>query len=434
MRTVDVIILKRDGKKLSAAQIASLVSGFCAGTIPDYQIAAFLMAVVLRSMDDEETLALTRAIAHSGTILDFSDFGGPVTDKHSTGGVGDKTSLILAPLVASCGVFVPMISGRGLGHTGGTLDKLEAIPGFRTNLSLEEFKEQVRGVGVCLIGANENLAPADKKLYALRDVTGTVESLPLLISSIISKKIAGGSPSLVLDIKTGAGAFIKSLEGSRALARGLVAAGCALGCRTTALITDMGEPLGHAVGNANEVVEAVEVLRGGGPDDLREVSLELAAEMLLLAGTAPNHAEALARLNQKIVSGDALEKMREMITAQGGDASVLDDDLGLPMAAHRLEVKARAKGFVQTIQADFVGRAAMLLGAGRETANSTIDPAAGIWVRKKSGEPVDQNEPYCTLEFNDDRRLKEALALVEQAFSFGSERPAPRKRVLERLG
>ncbi len=410
-----------------------MVDGHVQGKIPDYQISSFLMAVYFRSMDEEETVALTRAIIDSGVTVDFSDLGGPVVDKHSTGGVGDKTSLIIAPLVASCGVFVPMISGRGLGHTGGTLDKLESIPGFNVNLSLHEFKEIVRKVGAGLIGQTVELAPADKKLYALRDVTATVESMPLIVASIISKKVAEGIDGLVLDVKTGSGAFMKTMEDSRALANGLVRTGRLLGKKVTALITNMEEPLGHAVGNSVEVIESVEVLRGGGPEDLKQVSFALAAEMLLLAGRAKNLEEAHNLLNQKIITGEALDKLREIIAAQGGNPEVVDEDLHLALASHRYEIKATQKGFVQLVKAEPIGKAAMLLGAGRETVESRIDPTAAVWVRKKTGEEVDQNEPLCTLEFNDDRQLDEAVALARSAFVIGDRRGKPVKLILERI-
>ncbi|HEY3128423.1 MAG TPA: thymidine phosphorylase [Acidobacteriota bacterium] len=433
MRAVDIIADKRDGKKLGSEQIRFLVDGYVQGKIPDYQASSFLMAVYFRSMDEEETVALTRAIIDSGVTVDFSDLGGPVVDKHSTGGVGDKTSLIIAPLVACCGVFVPMISGRGLGHTGGTLDKLESIPGFKVSLSLQQFKEIVRRVGTGLIGQTAELAPADKKLYALRDVTATVESIPLIVASIISKKIAEGIDGLVLDVKTGSGAFMKTLKDSQALAHGLVKTGRLLGKKVTALISNMEEPLGHAVGNSVEVIESVEVLRGGGPEDVKQVSFALAAEMLLLAGRAKNPEEAHGLLNQKIITGEALDKLREIISAQGGNPEVVDEDLHLALASHRYEIKATRKGFVQSVKAEPIGKAAMLLGAGRETVESRIDPTAAVWVRKKSGEEVNQNEPLCTLEFNDDRRLDEAATLARSAFVIGDQRPKPEKLILERI-
>ena len=433
MRTVDIITEKRNGKKLGAEAIRSLVDGFVRGQIPDYQVSSFLMAVYFRSMDAEETVALTRAIVDSGVSVDFSSLGRPTVGKHSTGGVGDKTSLIVAPLVASCGVFVPMISGRGLGHTGGTLDKLESIPGFNVRLSLDEFKQKVRQIGCALIGQTADLAPADRKLYALRDVTATVESIPLIVASIISKKVAEGTDGLVLDVKTGSGAFMKTREDAAALARSLVQTGRLLGKRITALITNMNEPLGHAVGNSVEVAESVEVLKGGGPNDLRELSFALAAEMLLLAGYSQNLADAHQALSQRIISGDALEKFREIIAAQGGDPAVVDDDSRLPAASHRYEVKSSRKGFVQSVQAEQVGRAAVLLGAGRETVDSGVDHAAAIWVRKKSGEEVLQNEPLCTLEFNDGKWLQEAVVLAQSAFALGDRRVKAEELILERI-
>jgi pyrimidine-nucleoside phosphorylase len=432
MRAVDIIAEKRNGKKLDSRQIRFLVDGYVAGKIPDYQISAFLMAVYFRSMDEEETVTLTRALIDSGVTVDFSELDGPVVDKHSTGGVGDKTSLIIAPLVASCGVFVPMISGRGLGHTGGTLDKLESIPGFNVNLSLEQFKAVVRKVGAGLIGQTKELAPADKKLYALRDVTATVESIPLIVASIISKKVAEGIDGLVLDVKTGSGAFMKTMEDSRTLALALVKVGCLLGTKITALITNMNEPLGHAVGNSVEVIESAQVLKGEGPDDVREVSLALSAEMMVLAGKANNPREARKILDQKITDGSALEKLCEIISAQGGEAKVVEG-LHLPVASRRHEVKSPRKGFVQSVQAEAIGKAAMLLGAGRETVESKIDHAAAIWIRKKTGDEVQQSESLCTLEFNDEGRVNEAIDLIRSAYSIGDRRPGRRKLILDRI-
>lgn len=418
---------------MAADQIRFLVDGYVQGRIPDYQISSFLMAVYFRSMDDEETVVLTRAIIDSGIIMDFSRLEGPIIDKHSTGGVGDKTSLVIAPLVASCGVFVPMISGRGLGHTGGTLDKLESIPGFNANLSLKEFKEIVRRVKSALIGQTGDLAPADKKLYALRDVTATVESVPLIVASIISKKVAEGIHGLVLDVKAGSGAFMKTWEHARVLAQALVRTARLLGKKVTALITSMEEPLGHAVGNAVEVAEAVDVLKGAGPEDLKELSFTLAAEMLLLAGKARNFDDARHVLEQRIADGGALRKFCEIIAAQGGDPRAIDDGPLWARASHRYEIKSPRKGFIQSIKAEPIGKAAMLLGAGRETVDSKIDHTAAVWVCKKSGEEIGGNEVYCALEFNDDRRLQEAIALVEGAVVIGEAPPEPTKLILERI-
>lgn len=432
MRVVDLIAEKRNGGRLAADQIRSLVDGYVQGRIPDYQISSFLMAVYFRSMSDEETVALTRAIVDSGVTVDFSGLNGPVVDKHSTGGVGDKTSLIIAPLVAACGVFVPMISGRGLGHTGGTLDKLESIPGFRVNLGLEEFKELVGRVGAALIGQTAELAPADKKLYALRDVTATVESIPLIVSSIIGKKVAEGIGALVLDVKTGSGAFMKTTESARALAEALVRTGRLMGMKVNALITDMEQPLGHAVGNAVEVAEAVEVLRGGGPADLQEVSFALAGEMLVLSGRVKDGEEAQALIQQKISTGEALAKFCEIVTTQKGDASAIEGRRFV-VAAHRREIRSGRKGFVQLVKAEPIGIAAMLLGAGRETVDSKIDHAAAVWVHKKRGDEIGEDEALCTLEFNDDSRLPKAVALAEGAFVIGDGRPEQRRLILERI-
>jgi pyrimidine-nucleoside phosphorylase len=424
VRAVDIILRKRDGGELTQEQISSFVSRYTAGEIPDYQASALAMAVFFRGMTPDETVALTEAMMRTGEVLDLSDLPGPRADKHSTGGVGDKTSLVLAPLAAACGVYVPMISGRGLGHTGGTLDKLEAIPGFRVGLTLDEFRAVLRKAGLGLIGQTPEIAPADRKLYALRDVTGTVESLPLIAASIMSKKMAEGVDTLVLDVKTGDGAFMKSLDDSRALASAMVRIGRGMGRKVAALITDMEQPLGRAVGNALEVLECVDTLKGRGPKDLESLSLELAAWMLALSGAAPDLEAARARVRDALASGAGLRKLQEVIELQGGDPRVCDDVSLLPRARERMDLRAPADGRVAAIGCRAVGQAAMLLGAGRETVESRIDPAVGLVLHKKVGDVVAQGEPLLTLHVNGRERLDEAVRLLEQAVRLAPEAPA----------
>ncbi|PYQ18987.1 MAG: thymidine phosphorylase, partial [Acidobacteria bacterium] len=387
MRAVDVIQKKRNGEELGRDEIAFLIDGYTRGDVPDYQASAFAMAVFFRGMTAAETVALTESMMRTGEILDLSELPGPRVDKHSTGGVGDKTSLVLAPLAAACGAYVPMISGRGLGHTGGTLDKLESIPGFRVGLSLREFRDTLRRCGLGLIGQTPEIAPADRKLYALRDVTATVESLPLIAASIMSKKMAEGIDALVLDVKTGDGAFMKSFEDSKALAEAMVRIGRGMGKKVSALITDMEQPLGRAVGNALEVKESVETLQGRGPKDLESLSLELAAWMLHLAGLTTGLEAARARVRDALASGAGLRKFQEVIALQGGDPAVGDDTARLPRARETVELRAEAEGQVAGIACRSVGHAAMLLGAGRETVDSRIDPAVGVVLHKKVGDP-----------------------------------------------
>lgn len=423
MRAVDIIQRKRDGAELSREEIASFVERYTRGEIPDYQASALAMAVFFRGMSAAETLALTEAMMRTGEVLDLSELPGPKVDKHSTGGVGDKASLVLAPLAAACGVYVPMISGRGLGHTGGTLDKLEAIPGFRVQLSLAEFKDALRRCRLGLIGQTPEIAPADRKLYALRDVTATVESLPLIAASIMSKKMAEGIDALVLDVKTGDGAFLTRFEDARALARTMVDIGRGMGKKVAALLTDMDQPLGRAVGNALEVAESVETLKGRGPGDLESLSLELAAWMLSLSGAAGTLEEARGRVREALDSGAGLRRFQEVIERQGGDPRVCDDPARLPRARERVEVAAEAEGHVTRIACRAVGRAGMLLGAGRETVDSRIDPAVGIVLHKKVGEPVRRGEPLMTVHVNDRARLEEALAVLGEAVEIASTAP-----------
>jgi pyrimidine-nucleoside phosphorylase len=430
MRAVDIISSKRDGRALTADEIRFFIDGVTAGTLPDYQASALLMAILLRGMNADETARLTDAMVHSGVRVDLSDIPGVKVDKHSTGGVGDKTSLILAPLAAACGVPVPMMSGRGLGHTGGTLDKLEAIPGFRVNLSLEEMKAALRKIGCAMIGQTAQIAPADKKLYALRDVTGTVESIPLISASIMSKKIAEGIDALVLDVKTGSGAFMKTEADSRRLAESLVAIGNASGVRTEAIITAMESPLGHAVGNALEVIECIEVLKGGGSQDLIDVSVELTARMLVLGRVAADLAGATQQVQRAIASGAGLERFRQIIEVQGGDPKVVDDYQRLPHVADRHVVTASRDGFVIAVHAELVGRASVALGAGRDRVEDAVDPAVGILVIAKPGDPVRAGAPLLELHFRDRTRLEAAMRLTSQAITVGDEPPAPGRLIV----
>ena len=417
MRIADLIRRKRDGGELSAEEIQALVAGYTNGDIPDYQMSALLMAILWRQMSQAELAALTGAMLHSGDVLDFSDLPGQKIDKHSTGGVGDKTSLILAPIVAACGVYVPMISGRGLGHTGGTLDKLESIPGFNVNLSLPEFRRVLAKAGCALIGQTAEIAPADKKLYALRDVTGTVESPYLICASIMSKKLAEGVDGLVLDVKTGSGAFMKKKEDAAFLAKLMVETGKRMGKRMVALITDMDQPLGTAIGNALEVVECIEILSGNhAGSDLRELSLQLSAWMLVLGGRATNLAEGCHLAERAIASGAAREKFREIIRLQGGDERVVDDPSRLPSAKNTFEFTASHSGFVASIDCERVGTASVVLGGGREKKEDTVDPAVGLVIHKKIGDEVFPGEPLCTVHYNSRARFDEAMGLLRTAY------------------
>jgi pyrimidine-nucleoside phosphorylase len=430
MRAVDIIVAKRDGRSLAREEIAFFVEGVTSGALPDYQASALLMAILLRGMTAEETAWLTDAMVHSGTRVDLRDIPGVKVDKHSTGGVGDKTSLILAPLAAACGVPVPMMSGRGLGHTGGTLDKLEAIPGFRVNLSLDEMRQALGTVGVAMIGQTDQIAPADKKLYALRDVTGTVESIPLISASIMSKKIAEGIDALVLDVKTGSGAFMKTEADSRRLAESLVSIGNASGVRTEAIISAMDAPLGRAVGNALEVVECIEVLKGGGPPDLIEVSVDLTARMLVLGKVASDLAGAQRQVRRAISSGAGLERFRRVVETQGGDPNVVDDPARLPHVADRHQLTADRSGIVARVDAELVGRASVALGAGRDRVEDPVDPAVGIIVSAAPGDGVRAGDPLLELHYRERGRLDAALLLARQAVVVGDERPASRRLIV----
>jgi len=424
LRVVDVIRKKRDGRELSRAEIELLVEGYTRGEIPDYQVAAWLMAGVLRGFTRQETAALTEVMLHSGEVLDLSEFSPKKVDKHSTGGVGDKTSLVLAPLVAAGGLLVPMISGRGLGHTGGTLDKLESIPGFNVHLSLREFRRVLRGCGCSMIGQTEEIAPADRKLYALRDVTGTVESPYLICASIMSKKLAEGIDALLLDVKTGRGAFMKSEEQAELLAELMVETGERMGKRVVALITDMDQPLGHKVGNALEVAEVLEILHGNGPGDLRQLCLELAAWMFELGGACDGLSEGRKTAAQLIDSGRALEKFREMVELQGGDPSVLDHPAKLPRASLSGEVLSTTEGYITSIECEAIGTAGVILGGGRERKEDSVDPSVGIVLHKKVGDAVRREEPLATLHYNAESRAASARGLIEQSYEISEAPPA----------
>jgi pyrimidine-nucleoside phosphorylase len=423
MRAVDVIQRKRDGAELRREEIDYFVRGYVRGDVPDYQAAALAMAVYFQGMTPAETLALTEAMMNSGSVLDLSDLPGPKVDKHSTGGVGDKTSLIVAPLVSACGAYVPMISGRGLGHTGGTLDKLEAIPGFRVRLSLAEFHDVLRRTGVAMIGQTPEIAPADRKLYALRDVTATIESRQLIAASIMSKKMAEGLDGLVLDVKTGDGAFMASIDDARALAESMLEIGRGMGKQVAALITDMNQPLGRAVGNALEVSESIETLKGRGPKDLESLSIELAAWMLSLAGSADSIEQARSKVRAALASGTGLRKLQQLIERQGGDPRVCDDAGLLPRAKETMVIKADHDARMGRIGCRAIGHAAMLLGAGRETLESAIDPAVGVILHKKTGELVIGGEPLITIHYNEKRRLDQALPILEAAIRLAPEAP-----------
>ncbi len=432
MRIVDIIKKKRDGEKLSPEEIHFLIDGYVKGDIPDYQMSAMLMAIFLRGMDFEETQFLTEAMINSGKTVDLSGIHGPKIDKHSTGGVGDKISLVLGPLVASCGVIVPMISGRALGHTGGTLDKLDSIPGYRTSVSISEFLNILSEVGISIIGQTEELVPADRKLYALRDVTATVESVPLITSSIMSKKIAEGIEGLVLDVKTGSGAFMKGIREARRLARSLVETGKLMGKKVVALITNMDQPLGIAVGNAVEVVEAVKVLKNEGPDDVRELSISLGVEMLLLAGISHYRKSARRMLEESLESGKAYEKWREMVIAHGGDPDAIESENFVNVKDTYL-VKSPESGYLYSFDTFRIGLGATVLGAGRTKKEDEIDHNVGIMVMKKVGDHVEKDDVIFEVLYNDEKKLEDAISYLEEAFRIRAEIPAKKPIVLERI-
>ena len=413
MRMYDLIMKKRNGEALTEQEIQYMIREYVAGEIPDYQMSAFLMAVYFKGMTEEETLAMTQAVAHSGEMVDLSGIEGVKVDKHSTGGVGDKTTMIIAPIVAACGVKVAKMSGRGLGHTGGTVDKLESIPGLHTSLSREDFFNVVNQTGLSVIGQSGNLAPADKKLYALRDVTATVDSIPLIAVSIMSKKLAAGNDCILLDVKTGSGAFMKSIDDSIALAKEMVAIGENAGRKTVALITDMDIPLGHNIGNSLEVIEAVETLKGNGPEDLTEVCVHLASNMLFLAGKGTLE-ECRSLVREVIANGEALKRLAAMVEAQGGDSSVIFDTDKFEKAAYQHEVLAKKSGYITFMDTESCGIASAMLGAGRETKDSQIDFAAGIILKKKVGDYVEAGETMAVF-YADKEELFAAAELRYQA-------------------
>lgn len=438
MRAVDVIIRKRDGAKLSREEIASFLRGYLRNEVADYQAAALLMAIFLRGMDFEETAALTDEMMRSGELYDLGGLGlGRTVDKHSTGGVGDKVSLVLAPLVAACGVAVPMVSGRGLGHTGGTLDKLESIPGFQVRLDQERFKRQLCAIGVAMIGQSDAFVPADKRLYALRDVTGTIESIPLICASIMSKKVASGAQALVMDVKVGSGAFMPTLERARELAENLIGVGRALDRPVRALLTDMEQPLGVMIGNSLEVIESIECLRDEGPADLRELTLELAAEMILLAQDKQGQEErreAYEQAQRALRSGQAWEKFREMVKWQGGDVGAVDDPSWLDVSREIREFASPEGGYIAGMDCRALGNAAMVLGAGRLKASDTIDPGVGLKMLVRIGDRVEAGQPLLRIYQRQGRGIEHCCALLSKAFRF-SETPVESPALIkERIG
>lgn len=420
MRMYDIIEKKRDGKELSKEEIDFFVNGYTNGDIPDYQVSALMMAIYFQDMTEKERAILTEAMVESGDQIDLSRISGIKVDKHSTGGVGDTTTLVLAPLVASVGAPVAKMSGRGLGHTGGTIDKLESVPGFHTEITNEEFMDLVNKNKVSVIGQTGNLTPADKKLYSLRDVTATVNSIPLIASSIMSKKIASGADAIVLDVKTGAGAFMKDIEDAKKLAHAMVSIGKQVGRNTMAVISDMSQPLGYAIGNALEVKEAIDTLRGKGPEDLTELCLVLGSQMVVLAEKATSLEEARRMLEENLSNGKAIEHFKIFLESQGGDPTVVDNPEHLPEAKLKIEVQAKKSGTIKTIIADQLGTAAMLLGAGRATKESVIDLAAGLLLNKKVGDRVSKGEPLLTIHSNVED-VSSVIELIENSIVISDE-------------
>lgn len=433
MRAYDIICKKRDKGKLTKKEIEFFISGYTSNKIPDYQMSSLLMAIFLNGMDSEETYNLTLSMMKSGEVLDLSSIPEVMVDKHSTGGVGDKVSIILAPLVAACGLKVPMISGRGLGHTGGTLDKLESIPGFRTNLSLNEFKKNLYQIGVCIMGQTEKIAPADKKIYALRDVTGTIDSIPLITSSILSKKLASGVDAIVFDVKCGNGAFMQTKENAGELAKALIQVGKKMKKKMVALITDMNEPLGKALGNSLEIIESIEALKGKGSEDLMEVTLALGAEMLILGKKAKNLKEAEGKLEQAIESGAGLKKFEQMIRSQGGNPDVIHNYDLLPRAKYEIEVKSQREGYVKSIQTKEIGSAACELGAGREKIDDQIDLSIGFLINKKVGDYVEKREVIASVFANDLTKGKTAEEEIKDSYKISKQKTKGLKKILYRL-
>jgi pyrimidine-nucleoside phosphorylase len=434
MRTVDLIQRKRDGEELAPEEIEFLINGYTNGEIPDYQMSAFLMAVYFSGMSDREVSRLTECMLRSGETVDLSDIPGVKVDKHSTGGVGDKTSFIVAPLAAAAGVVVPMMSGRALGHTGGTLDKLESIPGFTTNLSTDQFRKQLGEIGLCFIGQTDQLAPADRKLYALRDVTGTVESIPLISSSIMAKKLAEGVDALVLDVKVGNGAFMKKQVDARRLAQTMVGIGRRMDKKVQALITDMNQPLGYAVGNALEIMEASQTLQNAGPGDLTKLCLELAARMIHLGKKAGSLDEARRVAEKHLVEGTGYKKFKQAVAAQGGNPQALDKFELLPNATGMREITSPRGGYVSSINAADIGIASNMIGAGRDKKEDAIDPAVGIILEVKVGEKVDAGSVLCRLYYTKEDRVEEAADRVEDAFRISAQKPDERELILEVVG
>lgn len=434
MAFLDILRNKRDGGILESGEIREAIAAYTRGEAADYQMSALLMAIFLNGMNDAETQALTEAMLHSGDVLDFSDVPGPKVDKHSTGGVGDKTSLILAPIVAAAGGRIPMISGRGLGHTGGTLDKLEAIPGFRVGLSTEEIRAALTGPGFCIAGQTERIAPADKRIYALRDVTCTVDCIPLIVASIMSKKLAEGIDGLVLDVKVGRGAFMKTEEDARTLGRAMADTGRLMGKRVTVLLTAMDQPLGREAGNANEVAESIQVLRGEGPEDLTGLSIELAAEMLLLAGLSSDLPAARTLARAQIDSGAALQRFAQAVAFQGGDPRVVEDLSLLPKPRHTHTLRATGRGFVTALDAEKIGRAVVALGGGRLRKEDDVDPAVGITLLAKVSDPLEAGTPMAEVGYSDATRLEGALELLGTAWETGPAAPVVEPLIRERIG
>lgn len=424
MRPQDILRKKRDGGNLSREEIQFLFEGYVSGRIPDYQMSALTMAFYFQGASKEETVALTDCMLHSGMVVDLQTLSGRKVDKHSTGGVGDKISLPLAPAVAAAGVPVPMISGRGLGHTGGTLDKLESIPGFQVDIPVERYRQILEEIGVCMIGQTADIAPADKKLYALRDVTATIESIPLITGSILSKKLAEGVDALVFDVKTGSGAFMKTEEQALELAQSLVDVGALMGKDVVALITDMDQPLGFCVGNTLEVLESIDVMQGKGPEDVVLLTVELGAYMLLLGHVVDELEAGRQQMHRVLSDGSALEKFQQLVRLQGGDPGFIADPAKFLRATHQAPVVAPLYGYVQAIDSESVGIASMMLGAGRERIDSTIDHAVGIVLKKKVGDAVESGETLCVLEYNDSTKLQGAIARIRQAYKIGEAPPA----------
>ena len=428
-----IIEKKRDGHELTEQEIRSFIGAYAKGDLPDYQMSAMAMAIFLRGMNPREIAVLTDAMMRSGDLVDTSAIKRPKVDKHSTGGIGDKVSLILAPLVACCGLAVPMISGRGLGITGGTLDKLESIPRYRTNLSDQEFIAVIQKVGCSIIGQTKQLAPADKKLYALRDVTGTVASIPLITASIMCKKLAEGIDALVLDVKCGKGAFMRTQKDARALALSMVRVGKAMNKGMAALITDMNQPLGRTAGNALEVLESIETLQGKGPKDLTDITLAFGEEMMLLGKVTKSRAQARAQLEEAIADGSAFNCFRRMVELQGGDVSVIDNPALLPQARIRQDYAAPSSGYVALADAESIGKACVVLGAGRTRTDEAVDFAVGVSGILKIGEPVRKGQPLLVLHANDEKRLADARELLKSAFKISKTKPRAPKLILERI-